>query len=76
MITGKSGNTWYMTTPDGKAISRTDIPHDYYAAICKLLRYERLGLEPEQIEQLLSDNQQTHRRLRSLLDEMQAIIEG
>lgn len=65
MITGTSGNTWYMTTPDGKAIPRTDIPHDYYAAICKLRDYERTGLDPDGVE-----------RLKNLLDEMQAIIGG
>ena len=47
MITWTKNGEWGLNGMDIK-----DVPNNLYGAICKLHNYERLGLEPEEIEML------------------------
>lgn len=71
-MTTREGDRWYVIGSDGRKLPWEQVPNELYGALCKLRDYERLGLDPDGVERLIEDN----KRLKNLLDEMQAIIEG
>lgn len=64
-MTTRDGDRWYVIGFDGQKLPWEQVPDELYGALCKLRDYERTGLDPDGVE-----------RLKNLLDEMQAIIEG
>lgn len=45
--------TWWVKDNDGESVPWDMIPHCIYGALCKLHDYERIGLSPSDVEQLL-----------------------
>lgn len=46
---------WWVKDNDGNSVPWDMIPHCIYGALCKLHDYERTGLSPSDVEQLLED---------------------
>lgn len=47
--------TWWVKDNDGNSVPWDMIPHCIYGALCKLHDYEKTGLSPSDVEQLLED---------------------
>lgn len=46
---------WFVKDNNGESVPWDRIPHCIYGALCKLRDYERTGLSPSDVEQLLED---------------------
>ena len=53
MTVTESNHDWYVIGSDGKIIPWDLIPHALYGALCKLHDYEKSGLTPELLYNLM-----------------------
>ena len=49
----RPSGSWWVKDNDGHIIPWDEIPHSLYRALCKLHDYEKTGLSPTDVEQLL-----------------------
>lgn len=71
MLTWTKNGEWGLNGMDIK-----DVPNNLYGAICKLHNYERLGLEPEEIEMLDELYLEKCKEVTALKEELKAYGAG
>lgn len=79
MTKSNPDGTWNVIGSSGDIVPWKDIPKELYGALCKLLAYEKTGLNPETIEILVRENKRLCEgilQLNKRVDELQSIIEG
>ncbi len=75
----KPNGSWSVIGVDGKIVPWKDIPKELVGAIYKLHAYEKTGLSPDTIENLIFENKwlcDEIKKLNRLVDELQNILDG
>ena len=63
--------TWWVKDNNGESVPWDMIPHCIYGALCKLHDYEKIGLSPSDVEQLLEGVHESRKKgMHLTVDEM------
>lgn len=75
----KPDGSWSVIGVDGKIVPWKDIPKELVGALYKLHDYERYGLSPETIENLVRENKRLCEgilQLNKRVDELESVLKG